>query len=141
MAIKNYRTRVGFYRTISEIEKILSEHGVTQVSKVLEDGDPVAIYFTIPYNNIPVNYKLQTNWEKVYKILQDTSGAKKTEKHAKRVAWRNIKDWIDAQTALIETEMVELQQIFLPYMVDQNDQTVYDRFLEQGPKLLTGDKS
>lgn len=141
MPIKNYTTSVGFHRTISEIEKILGEQGANQISKVLEDGDPVAIYFTIPFNNTPVNYKMPTNWRKVYQLLQETKGAssrQKTERHAKNVAWRNIKDWIDAQTALIEADMVELEQIFLPYMVDRNDKTVYDRFLEQGPKLLEG---
>lgn len=139
MAIKNYSTSIGFNRTISEIEKILGNYDCTQISKVLEDGDPVALYFTIPFKGHPINYKMPTRWKRVHKILQNTkqcSKRQKSERHAKNVAWRNIKDWIDSQTALMEAEMVEIQQIFLPFMVDQQDQTVYDRFLEQGPKLL-----
>ena len=43
---------------------------------------------------------------------------------ATRVAWRILKDWIEAQLALLDTGMVELEEIFLPYML-QGDQTLY----------------
>ena len=33
---------------------------------------------------------------------------------ANRTAWRIIKEWILAQMALIETEMVSVEEVFLP---------------------------
>ena len=140
MAIKNAYTSVDWHKTISEIDKILSEHGIVEVSRLYEDGDPVAIRFIIPFQEIPVSYKMRSNYRKVHKILKKEKGLKKnqrTVKHAKRVAWRNIKDWIDAQLALVEAQLVEIPQIFLPYMETGPNETVYDKFIEQGPKLLT----
>jgi hypothetical protein len=46
---------------------------------------------------------------------------------AYRVAWANIKDWVEAQMALYETEMVDMPQIFLPFAVDSKGETLYDR--------------
>ena len=44
-------------------------------------------------------------------------------RQATRVASRILKDWIEAQLALLHTGMVELEEIFLPYML-QGDQTL-----------------
>jgi hypothetical protein len=57
--------------------------------------------------------------------------------HARKVAWRIIKDWVAAQLALIEAEQATLAQVFLPYCVMQHGDgiseavTMYDRFLEE----------
>jgi len=44
-----------------------------------------------------------------------------------RVSWRILKDWVEAQMALVETHMVTLEQVFLPYAVTDDGQTIYDR--------------
>ena len=49
------------------------------------------------------------------------------EAQAKRVAWRIVKDWVEAQMALLDTTMMSLDQIFLPYMLLTPEQTVYER--------------
>jgi hypothetical protein len=43
---------------------------------------------------------------------------------ARRTAWRILKDWIQAQMALLETNMVEMEEIFPPYMLS-GEQTLY----------------
>jgi hypothetical protein len=53
-----------------------------------------------------------------------------------RVAWRNIEDWIAAQMTVIELGMVKLEDVFLPYMTDQNGITYFDK-LEKKGFLLT----
>ena len=45
---------------------------------------------------------------------------------AVKVAWRIIKDWVEAQMAILETEMVKMEQIFLPYVIVPNGQTLYE---------------
>jgi len=48
--------------------------------------------------------------------------------HARRVGWRIIKDWTDSQMAILETQMVKIQEIFLPYAYDmQNQETFYEK--------------
>ena len=45
------------------------------------------------------------------------------------VAWRILKDWIEVQLALLDTGMVELEEISLPYLL-QGDQTLYHALRE-----------
>ena len=46
---------------------------------------------------------------------------------AARTAWRTIKDWIDAQMALVAVEMVKVEEIFLPYVYDERlGQTLFE---------------
>ena len=47
---------------------------------------------------------------------------------AYRVSLANVRDWLDAQLALLSTQMVKFEQIFLPYMTTDNGQSVYERF-------------
>jgi hypothetical protein len=46
------------------------------------------------------------------------------EEYVYRVAWRNIRDWVMAQLALSETEIVEMPQWFLPFATDAKEQTL-----------------
>ena len=52
------------------------------------------------------------------------------------MAWRNIHDWVMAQLALSETEIVEVPQVFLPLATNAQGQTLYDKMLNG--KLLLG---
>jgi hypothetical protein len=53
---------------------------------------------------------------------------KPTLEQAERVAWRIVKDWVDAQMAILESEMVQMDEIFLPYMLNQNNMTLYQAY-------------
>lgn len=44
---------------------------------------------------------------------------------AERVAWRILKDWVAAQMAILESEMVQMDEVFLPYMVNDSGQTLF----------------
>ena len=54
-----------------------------------------------------------------------------SEEHAYRVAWRIIKDWVEAQLSLLETEMVKMEEIFLPCVIAHSGQTVYQVMAER----------
>lgn len=60
---------------------------------------------------------------------------KDTREQAERVAWRILKDWVEAQMALLDIEMVQFEEIFLSYIETDNGQTVYQR-LEKKQFLL-----
>lgn len=47
---------------------------------------------------------------------------------AERVAWRIVKDWVEAQMAILESEMVHMDEIFLPYMVNNSGQTFFQAY-------------
>ena len=53
---------------------------------------------------------------------------------AKRVAWRQILRWVQAQLAMIDTGMVKSEEVFLPYaMVNASDgqKTMYEAMAER----------
>lgn len=62
---------------------------------------------------------------------------KADREQAEMTAWRNVRDWVLAQIALIESCDVPMQQIFLPYMADDRGRTVYE--LYAAGQLAIGD--
>jgi hypothetical protein len=55
-----------------------------------------------------------------------------------RTAWRIIHAWIKAQLALIEVNMVSVQQVFLPYTIMSDNRTLSEH-IESNPEFLLGD--
>lgn len=47
---------------------------------------------------------------------------------AERVAWRIVKDWVETQMAILESEMVQMDEIFLPYMLNSSGQTIFQTY-------------
>lgn len=45
---------------------------------------------------------------------------------ATRVAWANILMWVEAQMALLDIEMVKMEEVFLPYMVNKQGKTLFE---------------
>ena len=143
MAIKNYTTTIKTEKTISEIQQILAKHKATAI--LIEYGDTgsvIAISFKINTSQGIIGIRLPARQENVLKVLKiqkaKNSTIKATNEQAERTAWRNIKDWIDAQMALIETEMVTIDEIFLPYTLNNRGQTLYEVFKEN--RILLEDK-
>ena len=135
MPILNYTTKIDAFKSIGEIQSTLSKHGARRIMQEYDDsGSPTAISFSI---NTPVGERafiLPANTEAVYKVLQEQK-VKCDMAQAKRVAWRILKDWIEAQMAILESGMVEMEQVFLPYMANGSGQTVYQIFKERNLML------
>ena len=58
----------------------------------------------------------------------------KTDKELLRdilLEWRITKDWVEAQMAIVEVRMASLEQVFLPYIIAKQGQTVYEVWREQ----------
>ena len=43
-------------------------------------------------------------------------------------AWRNARDWVLAQLALVECCDVPVEQVFLPYLTNRDGQTLYEAY-------------
>ena len=49
-----------------------------------------------------------------------------TPEQAAKVAWRIAKDWLEAQSALIDAQLATLDEVMLPYLIDGNSgKTLY----------------
>jgi hypothetical protein len=54
---------------------------------------------------------------------------------AKRVAWRQILRWVEAQLALTETKMAKLHEVFMPYLIVDKGQTIFEKLESQNWKF------
>jgi len=130
MPILNYTTQIAAERTLMEISRILTQHGATAILTEFDsEGDVAALSFRVPVGDREVAFRLPADWRPILTLLErDRKVPKKSKVKAQaiRVAWRIIKDWTEAQMALIETQMVSLDQVFLPYALADDGQTVYE---------------
>lgn len=144
MPILNYTTKIDAWKTVNEIQQILSKHKVSHFSIKNEGGFPVALSFTIDYNGHPLNFLLPCNHEGVLRCLKSgkkiPSTSKNTEQ-ALRTSWRIVKDWVEAQLAIVEAEISPIQEVFLSRLIINSEgETLSNKMLNNnGLKLLTHD--
>ena len=142
MPILNYTTSINPEKTVAEIQKKLARAGAKAVlcEYDADDGLIEAISFRISTPNGDISFRLPSNKEGVYKKLTDNPKVPyrlQTYEQATRVAWRILKDWLEAQLAIIEAEMVDIKEVFLPYALNQQGKTLYESLSESQFKLLT----
>lgn len=139
MAILNYTTSITTEKTASEIQKKLAMAGAQAVmSEYDEDGVMCAMSFRI--NNL--FFRLPINIDGVYSALNDDRdiGRRfKTYEQASRVAWRIVKDWIEAQIAIIQAGQAVMEQVFLPYAQGPDGKTLYETIKDNGFKQITNE--
>ena len=133
MAIKNYTSEVSVHKSLAEIQGALAEHGARRIMvEYDEKGQPNGVMFQI---ETPVGlraFALPANADGVRAVLAKQK-VKAANGQAERTAWRNVRDWVLAQMAIIEAGMVQMDEVFLPYMIDGQGRTVYQ--LYQGGTL------
>lgn len=140
MPIENYSTTVDSFATVGKIQRFLAKNGATSLSiQMDDDGNPVSMHFGLYHKGQQMFFVLPTRHDRVLKRLEsDRVGARFcTSEHALRVAWRNLEDWVRAQVTLIQTGLVEMPELFLPFAVDKSGETIFQKF-EQNHKLLNG---
>lgn len=135
MPILNYTTTIAATKTVGEIQAMLGKAGATRIMMDLEKGEPTALVFELAAKP----FRMPCRWEQVYKVIMrdDKIPARlSTHEQAKRIAWRIIKDWTEAQLALIQTGMVSAEEVFLPYqIVGSSGETVWDVYVRSDRML------
>lgn len=140
MPILNYTTEVPSDRTVAEIQRILAKAGAASVRIDYAQGEPAAVSFLLMLGGQPAPFRLPSNWEGVWAIIRkDASVARRlrTEGQAKRIAWRVVKDWVEAQLALIQSGQASMAQLFLPHAVRADGRTFFEVVAAE-PQLLLG---
>ena len=144
MPILNYTTRVPFEKSIMEIQRHLVQHGATRIVSDYSGLIPTAIRFSLPINGEKVAFGLPANYKGVLAALETQGNVPKrfiNEKHALNVSWRIIKDWVEAQMALVEAHLAEVAEVFLPYALTPNGNTLYKEIKESKLQMLQSPKS
>ena len=121
--IANATTEVPAEKSIAEIMAILTKHGATEIMSSYNAGTAIGLTFVVPTKHGSLAFQLPAHIDKVYSILiNERYDAWKEDvktrvhKQAERVAWRILKDWVRAQMAIVQTEMVTVEEVFLPYL-------------------------
>ena len=145
MTLLNYTTKVDARKTISEIQEVLAKHGAKAVLTEYGDyGIVEAVSFKVMTPHGELSIRLPVDPDAVLKVLyrQERGAHVRVDRaQAVKVAWRILKDWIEAQMAIIETEMVRMEQVFLPYVVVAEDgRTLYERFIDSRQQLRSGEE-
>lgn len=141
MPILNYTTKIDAYKTITEVQQILAKHSAKKMIVDNNDkGNPIALTFCIEWNGMLSAFQLPCNFEGVLKAMKKSSKVPRslcTEEQALRVGWRIVKDWVEAQMAIVEAELATLPEVFLPYSVTKNGTTLYKHLQQDKGLLLT----
>lgn len=136
MPLLNYTTKVNVYTTLGEIQGELVKHGAKKIMQDYDDeGRIAALSFLIETQAGPRGIRLPANVDAVHAVLTRQK-VKCDREQAERVAWRIVKDWVEAQMAILESEMVQMDEIFLPYMVNGQGQTLFQAY--RSNQLLIG---
>ena len=143
MALLNYTTKIDPDKSAQEIAKCLSMHGaqavLTEYDK--ERGIVSAISFQIVMGDRKMGFRLPCDWKPVLEIMKRDPKIPRTLKNelqAVRTSWRIVKDWVEAQMALVETQMVTTQDVFLPYAVMGNGRTLAQN-VQSNPSFILGE--
>jgi hypothetical protein len=141
---KNYTTSVAAMQTASECLALLVKHDARQVSIDLDGGEPTGLsfimatrwgprQFVLPVNVSGTQKKLRQECDKPSSYVQPRHT---TPEHARRVAWRVMKDWLDAQLAITAAGLAELTEIMLPWMRVDSGHTIWQAYQEHELKSL-----
>lgn len=135
MPILNYTTEVDVMKTMGAIQGLLVSKGARSIQiDYGPSGEPEALLFAMLINKVSVSFRLPAYWQGVLQVMKTDKkipSRLKTNEQAKRVAWRMVKDWVEAQIAFIESGQVKAEQVFMPYALDQQGVTMFQRFEEQ----------
>jgi hypothetical protein len=109
MPLLNYTTRVSVDKTVGEIQKCLAAHGAKAILCEYDDqGHVIALSFKVSAGQQALAFRLPSDWRPVLKLLEQDRKVPRsfrTLAQALRVSWRIVKDWVEAQMAIVDTRM------------------------------------
>lgn len=128
--ILNYTTTVDVSKTMGEIQAALARRGVTRISTLYDPaGVASGLAFTMRTDYGYREFELPVRTEGVLAAMTSDANVpkgKRTPEQAARVAWRIAKDWLEAQSALIDANLATLDEVMMPWMVNQAGTTAYE---------------
>ena len=138
MPLLKYTTQIDVEKTVGEIQKMLGKHGAQAVMTEYTDEIISSLSFKIDVNGIPLAFRLPCDWRPVLKLMEEDRKVPRRlceQTQAVRVAWRIVREWIEAQMALIDTAMVRTEEVFLPYAIMRDGRTLAEN-VSENPKFL-----
>jgi hypothetical protein len=136
----NYTTKVASAKTVAQIQEILGAKGASHVGVDYLDGRATAVIFGLKIGPNAIHFRLPCSIDGVSAALKKStphSSIWRDRQQCERIAWRIVKDWVEAQMALVEANQAEMGEVFLPYAIHVGGETFFQRFKNQ--QLALGD--
>lgn len=118
MSIYMSSTKISVEKTSAQIQTLLINCGASGIAQIIDPKTRsiTGIKFQLAINqafySLPIRVEAVKRLLKRQKIRMTDDAA---QEQAEKTAWRQVLRWLEAQTALIEVEMVGADEIFLPY--------------------------
>jgi hypothetical protein len=144
----NYTTKIPVHQTVAECQSILAAAGASSAAVHFEDGQPAGLSFSLKTPHGTRAFTLPVNIDGVERVLaaadrdgefaalKRKAGIFSSREHAARVAWRVIKDWLEANLALIAAEMVSIDEVMLPWLHIDDDRTLWQAYKDREQAAL-----
>jgi hypothetical protein len=124
-------TQIEADKTAAELMSILARSGARQVAMEYDTNRQISgLRFTIPTAGGDACFALPARLEPLLKYVREDKA------QARRVAWRQLLRWCQAQLALIEVGMVKAEEVYTPYLVLPTGQTLFAALAESKFKML-----
>lgn len=136
-------TKISPGQTVGEIQKILGLYGALSILTEYENKEVSAVSFELQVGPKVIPFRLPCRWKSVFETIKRRKKRnifrpgfeEALELQSKRVAWRQILRWVEAQLALVDTGMVNMGEVFMPY-ISLGGQTFYEKIAEDSFKMI-----
>jgi hypothetical protein len=134
----NYTTEIEPIKTAGEIMGLLAAKGAQAIMIDYDKGEPVDLSFKIRINGQEVYFKLPCNVDGAFQAMKRMRIPPRyvSTDQAKRTAWRIVKNWIEAQLAIVDCGQAQMGEVFLPYALTANGQALFQRIQTNPGRLL-----
>lgn len=136
-------TEVDAKRSASEIVAELVKHGASDIHTRYEGQEIVGLRWMMQIRGVPQMFQMPARVEPVEKQLRarrkgvlTPQDRERIHEQARRIAWRQLLRWVQAQMALISLEMAEAGEVFFPYLQSPAGQSIFEVFAERGLRML-----
>lgn len=118
--------------------EMLIEAGARNISTNYEEGSKMllSIHFTMNVKGGFYNFLIQPNIFGIHEKLKEQckQPSHKTISHANAVAWRIHRDLLDAQLAVIESDLEPANKVFFNNLINDKGESIFQKF--ENLKLL-----
>jgi hypothetical protein len=145
-AIFKSTTEIPVQRSVGGILDMLAAAGAVSINQEFSSGQVSAIRFSLAIGSNIQWFDLPCRIEPILKLIkgQQSYRSRKSDadlrEQAARVAWRQLYAWVEAQLAMIQTQMVRTDEVFFPYLCSgPTGPTMFSAYLD-AQKLLPAPK-
>lgn len=140
-------TEVPAERTAAEVIGELVKAGATQVNTEYTAGAITGLRWIMRIAGRDTLFAMPARVDPIYQILHKRArnGSQwrgspdqiaNLQLKARRVAWRQLLRWTQAQLAMIDCGMSEAGEVFFPYLQTPSGNSIFETFKEHGLKML-----